>query len=537
MKSFFGWLSSDKEDDFSKEKSKATHQTKNIQEKISNNLISQKASMETEETKTETEIFPEQSEVIMSTYVQKCSKCNLLFFEQSETETEYLCSECIKEFEWVEWNTDEEFSEDNGIICVPTPPPAPEPYILKNFNPVKRCLFPENSEKSNNTLPVIEWDNITSPNGFENINWDSVVSGWSKLSEDCPVVEIVDAKSEDVNDEWEKITAGWNKLSEQYTMNSGWDIEKGHPALDCKNQNDDQNESSEEEYYFPRKLMKSNEDSDNIKMSETQHVIDSIEKLILDIDDLTELNQRDVNQHDDDYDCLPPLEDSYESYSSDTSLTLSDDLTQNENSSEELSGKFSEGTLELIVGPMFSGKSTAALLKLAQMADIGFDVLYVNHADDIRNTEAQDGVVSTHNSQYKSLSKKINSVKVTHLSDVDVEDYQYIGVDEGQFYPDLYENVLEWVTVYGKNVIVASLDGDAYRRKFGQVLDLIPNADSVTKLKAYCDRCRENEKKIRPAPFTARLSTSKDAKVVGGRNLYMAMCRECHDKHLTETAL
>ena len=90
---------------------------------------------------------------------------------------------------------------------------------------------------------------------------------------------------------------------------------------------------------------------------------------------------------------------------------------------------------------------------------------------------------------------------------------------------------------HGKNVIVASLDGDAYRRKFGQVLDLIPHADNVTKLKAFCDMCRKNEKKIRPAPFTARLSKSKDPKVVGGRDLYMAMCRECHDRHLTETAI
>ena len=69
------------------------------------------------------------------------------------------------------------------------------------------------------------------------------------------------------------------------------------------------------------------------------------------------------------------------------------------------------------------------------------------------------------------------------------------------------------------------------------MLFLIPHADKVKKLTAFCDVCRENEKKIHPAPFTARLSNNTDSKVVGGRDLYMAMCRECHDRHLIEMAI
>jgi thymidine kinase len=193
------------------------------------------------------------------------------------------------------------------------------------------------------------------------------------------------------------------------------------------------------------------------------------------------------------------------------------------------------GRLELVFGPMFSGKSTAILLRLARMADVGCDVLYINHAIDNRVTEAQDSVVSTHNSQYKTLSKKINAIKVSKLLEVDVKDYQYIAIDEGQFFGDLYEAVIKWTTKYGKTIYVASLDGDAYRRKFGQVLDLIPNADKVEKLTAFCDICRVNKKELRDAPFTGRLTKNTDSTVVGGTDIYRAMCRECHNKHLNKS--
>jgi len=228
----------------------------------------------------------------------------------------------------------------------------------------------------------------------------------------------------------------------------------------------------------------------------------------------------------DTYDSMPSL-------ISDNSLSL--EYEEDLRSTEEVME--TEGSLELIIGPMFSGKSTAAILKLSRMADVGISVLYINHSDDKRDTESQDGVVTSHSSQYSKLSKKIDSVIVSELKSVDVSKYEYIGIDEGQFFPDLYESVLTWVTGYTKHVIVASLDGDAYRRKFGQVLDLVPNANKVKKLTAYCDICRRNGRGLRPAPFTGRLSDVTTAKVVGGKDLYRAMCRECHDGHLFTTAL
>ena len=193
-----------------------------------------------------------------------------------------------------------------------------------------------------------------------------------------------------------------------------------------------------------------------------------------------------------------------------------------------------EGYLEINMGPMFSGKSTKSLFKLTSMADQRFPCLYVNSNKDIRKSESADNMVSTHNSSYSKTSPKITCVKVANLSEVEVSNFDYIAVDELQFFDDAYETILSWLNM-GKYVIVASLDGDCYRRKFGRVLDLIPHANEVTKLTAYCDICRDNYKILNRAPFTARMTNDTSAELVGGSDLYKAMCRNCHDFHLDVT--
>lgn len=193
-----------------------------------------------------------------------------------------------------------------------------------------------------------------------------------------------------------------------------------------------------------------------------------------------------------------------------------------------------EGYLEIFMGPMYSGKSTKALFKLSSMADQNFRCLYVNSKKDVRKTESEDDMVSTHNSSYSRPSPKIDCVKVNRLSEVNVSNYEYVAVDELQFFDDAFQNVIDWLNC-GKYVIVASLDGDCYRRKFGDVLDLIPHANAVTKLTAYCHNCREINKTLVPAPFSARMTNDASAELIGGTDLYKAMCRACHDFHLDVT--
>ena len=402
------------------------------------------------------------------------------------------------------------FENDSGWSWASTDNPEQEKL---NFS-----FLPDLNPSFSKFEPFATFDDVTMP-GLEHTDFNN--HDWS-----FPVTNDPFTNSQDVT--WTR-----NPIS----FDTNFDV-------DTNNANDDNNLSSSEEYYIQAKQ---NIQTDctyrnpPVSANQNEHVnsftAENYGQFINSMNDpwafpsLAEVTNND--QAEDNVDLGSSMD---ESFTSDGDID--DDCNYENCSTSDESTRYlnvlTEGSLKLIIGPMFSGKSTYALLELARMADTGFDTLYINHADDIRVTEAQDNVVSTHNSQYQTLSKKINSLKVSKLFEVDVSDYQYIAVDEGQFFPDLYENVLIWVTGYGKNVIVASLDGDAYRRKFGQVLDLIPSADKVKKMTALCDICRENERKIKPAPFTARLTKGNSAKVVGGRNLYRAMCRECHDRHLNK---
>lgn len=195
------------------------------------------------------------------------------------------------------------------------------------------------------------------------------------------------------------------------------------------------------------------------------------------------------------------------------------------------------GTLYIRIGPMFSGKSTWLNGELTQLADKRFSVLKINHSDDTRtDVEACDNSGSTHNSSYKSLSNKITCVRACELKGIDVSRYHVIGIDEAQFFPDLFCVIKDWVENQVKHIRVAGLDGDIFKCKFGQTLDLIPICDEVIKLTASCKICLDELEHAGfhgnilaiQGPFTKRLGHSKEQKIVGGANEYIPVCRFHH---------
>lgn len=180
--------------------------------------------------------------------------------------------------------------------------------------------------------------------------------------------------------------------------------------------------------------------------------------------------------------------------------------------------------LHLIIGPMFSGKTTKLLSELVLMSDIRRKCLYINYSQDNRTDCHRDQVITTHHSHFSSLPETITTIKVNCLSEVNPEPYDVIGVDEGQFYPDLHR-VTEWVYA-GKLVIVSALDGDYQRCPFTEVLNLIPEADTVRKCRAYCLNCLDRGC-YTPAPFTKRIVDSDQRILIGGRDSYIPVCRQC----------
>jgi thymidine kinase len=114
---------------------------------------------------------------------------------------------------------------------------------------------------------------------------------------------------------------------------------------------------------------------------------------------------------------------------------------------------------------------------------------------------------------------------VSKLKDVKISDYDVIAIDEAQFFSDLFENVLTFVERYKKTVIVAGLSGDYKRGEFGQILKLIPfcDLDQLRTTTAYCCMCNNGKS----ASFTKRISDEKDQILVGDKDHYKAVCRDC----------
>ena len=121
--------------------------------------------------------------------------------------------------------------------------------------------------------------------------------------------------------------------------------------------------------------------------------------------------------------------------------------------------------IDLIIGPMFAGKSTELIRRLNIYAELGLKTLYVNSSLDKRS----DQVFSTHNPAIGKIGN-IDSKKLENLFDVNFESYDVIGIDEGQMFSGLKNYVKNYADNYGKKLIVAGLNGDYLRQPFGEII-------------------------------------------------------------------
>jgi thymidine kinase len=185
-----------------------------------------------------------------------------------------------------------------------------------------------------------------------------------------------------------------------------------------------------------------------------------------------------------------------------------------------------KGRLDIFIGSMFSGKTSALLRKLSQFSDLGLSTLYINHSNDNRSENS----FSTHSS-LQNISSNITFMKINNFNNLEINKYDIIGIDEAQFFDcSLIDFVKNLVEKYNKYVIIVGLDADFNRNKFGYILDLIPFADKVSKLHAYCSNCSKNGD-ITTALFSHYNKTkSENNIIIGGKNLYQPLCRNCYLK-------
>lgn len=184
-------------------------------------------------------------------------------------------------------------------------------------------------------------------------------------------------------------------------------------------------------------------------------------------------------------------------------------------------------SLEIILGPMFSGKSSRILSIVSRYSALRVPILVIKHAADNRYSVANE--VVTHD------GRRVPCVSVRNFSEIDgafLHQFRVIIIEEAQFFEGLVHFVEDLVDGLKRDVFVVGLDGDSNRRSFGEILQCIPLADKVEKLTALCHRCADGT----PGIFTYRNGHQNQQMIVGGANLYEALCRECyHEKQALDS--
>jgi thymidine kinase len=189
--------------------------------------------------------------------------------------------------------------------------------------------------------------------------------------------------------------------------------------------------------------------------------------------------------------------------------------------------RYVEMRLELIIGPMFAGKSSTLQSIVRRRQAIGWSVLVVKHTADTRYIDGpENSRVVNHDLQQCSAVARSELLGLLDSSEFAAA--RLIIVEEGQFFPDIVEFALAAVEQEGKDLVVVGLDGDAHRRPFGRLLELIPLADEVQRLYAFCKMCGDGT----PARFTCAVTPTIAAATlggganVGGSDSYQPVCRK-----------
>lgn len=175
------------------------------------------------------------------------------------------------------------------------------------------------------------------------------------------------------------------------------------------------------------------------------------------------------------------------------------------------------GYLELIIGPMFSGKTSTLLDHYRKYKVYNQKVCVINYNGDNRYCESG---MSTHDRIIIEcyMTNTLKSVVENH-----VDDYDVFLINEGQFFKDIYKTVHYLVEIKKKTVHIAALDGNFRRKPMGDILKLIPLSDKVEKKHAICTSCNDGT----IAHFSKRITNNKN-EILISTNDYIAVCRKCY---------
>jgi thymidine kinase len=181
------------------------------------------------------------------------------------------------------------------------------------------------------------------------------------------------------------------------------------------------------------------------------------------------------------------------------------------------------GYLELILGSMFSGKTSYLLDVYKKCVFCDIPVAVINYAADNRYTT--EPMLSTHDKQMIPCILANTIQDAIQNNSETIARAETILINEGQFFSDIEEQVRLLVEQSNKRVYICGLDGDFERKPIGNLLQLVPFSDHIMKLKSLCSLCRDGT----PGVFSFRTSREVDQVVIGSSN-YIPLCRGCYQK-------
>tara|TARA_B100001093_G_scaffold499447_1_gene548697 strand:- start:347 stop:919 length:573 start_codon:yes stop_codon:yes gene_type:complete len=180
--------------------------------------------------------------------------------------------------------------------------------------------------------------------------------------------------------------------------------------------------------------------------------------------------------------------------------------------------------LEIIVGPMFSGK-TSLLIEKFNLLKKTQNCLAINYLHDNRFNEGSTKITSHDN-------VSIDCISIESLSElIKNEDFKekfdnadYIFINEAQFFNNLKLWVLTSVNKLYKNIILCGLNLDFKRQPFGEINELYPHATSIYELTGICYICAN------ASLYSHRTSKNKEQVLIGGNNDYIPLCNSCYER-------
>lgn len=182
------------------------------------------------------------------------------------------------------------------------------------------------------------------------------------------------------------------------------------------------------------------------------------------------------------------------------------------------------GKIILIIGPMFSSKTTTLISYAKRYQLAKKRVALIKYAGDTRYSV---GDICSHDKQSIRSTYACNQMAPI-IDTLDIQEADVVLIDEAQFISDIVE-IADKLANMGKIVILSALSGNYKREEFPAISGLIPKAEEIINLKAVCTRCGEdaNFTKLVNVQKEHELVESGNSTLIGGEELYESRCRTC----------